>query len=75
MGSVASQITGVSTINTGADQRIHQSSESLAFMKGDRWPVNSPHKDPVTRKMFSCDDVIMDWNAVHDMMYLDAFYT
>ena len=23
------------------------------------WPVNSPHKWPVTRKMFSFDDVIM----------------
>ena len=24
-----------------------------------RWPVNSPHKGPVTRKMFAFDDVIM----------------
>ena len=24
-----------------------------------RWPVNSPHKGPVTRKMFPFDDVIM----------------
>ena len=24
-----------------------------------RWPVNSPHKGPVTRKMFPSDDVIM----------------
>ena len=24
-----------------------------------RWPVNSPHKWPVTRKMFQFDDVIM----------------
>ena len=24
-----------------------------------RWPVNSPHRRPVTRKMFSFDDVIM----------------
>ena len=23
------------------------------------WPVNSPHKGPVTRKMFPCDDVFM----------------
>ena len=27
-----------------------------------RWPVNSPHKWPVTRKMFPFDDVIMDIN-------------
>ena len=25
----------------------------------ERWPVNSQHKWPVTRKMFPCDDVIM----------------
>ena len=27
-----------------------------------RWPVNSPHKIPVTRKKFPFDDVIMWWN-------------
>ena len=33
---------------------------SLAFVRGiHRWPVNSPHKWPVTRKMFPFDDVIM----------------
>ena len=37
-----------------------QSSESLAFLRGiHRWPVDSPHKGPVTRKMFPFDDVIM----------------
>ena len=42
------------------DQRKHQSSASLAFVWGiHRWPVNSPHKWPVTRKMFPFDDVIM----------------
>ena len=44
----------------GADQRIHQSSGSLAFVRGiHRWPVNYPPKGPVTRKMFPFDDVIM----------------
>ena len=44
----------------GADQRKHQSSMSLAFVRGiHRWPVNSPHKGPVTRKMFPFDDIIM----------------
>ena len=44
----------------GADQRIHQSCASLAFVRGiHRWPVNSPPKGPVTRKMFPFDDVIM----------------
>ena len=41
-----------STVGSGADQRIHQSSVSLAFVRGiHRWPVNSPHKGPVTWKM------------------------
>ena len=44
----------------GADQRKHQSSASLAFEWGiRRWPVNSPHKGSVTRKMLIFDDVIM----------------
>ena len=34
-------------------------SASLAYVRGiHRWPVNSPPKGPVTRKMFSYDDVI-----------------
>ena len=37
----------------GTDQRKHQSFASLASAWGiRRWPVNSPHKGPVTRKMF-----------------------
>ena len=45
---------------SGADQRKHQRSASLAFVRGiHRWPVSSPHKGPVTRKMFPFDDVIM----------------
>ena len=43
-----------------ADQRKHQSSASLAFVWGiHRWPVSSPHKGSVTRKMFPFDDVFM----------------
>ena len=42
------------------DQRKHQSSTSLAFVRGiNRSPVNSLHKKPVTRKMFPFDDIIM----------------
>ena len=49
-----------SAVYSGADQRKHQSSTSLAFVQGiHRWPVNSPHKGPVTRKMFPFDDAIM----------------
>ena len=43
-----------------AYQRKHKSSASLAFVRGiHRWPVDSHHKGPVTRKMFPFDDVIM----------------
>ena len=64
MGTVASQITSLtivySTVYSGAYQRKHQSSASLAFVRGiHRGPVNSPHKWQVTRKMFPFDDVIM----------------
>ena len=49
-----------STVYSCADQRKHQNSESLAFVwEIHRWPVNSPHKWPVMRKMFPFDDVIM----------------
>ena len=38
----------------------HQSSALLAFVRGiHRWPVNSPHKGPVTLKLFPFDDIIM----------------
>ena len=64
MGAMASQITSLiivySTVYSGTDQRNHQSPASLAFVSGiHRWPVNSPHKWPVKRKMFPFDDVIM----------------
>ena len=61
MGAIAPQITILtmvySIVYSDADQRKHQSSASLAFVRG---PVNSPHKWPVTRKMFPFDDVIMN---------------
>ena len=64
MTAMASHITSASivysSVCSGADQRKHQSSASLAFVRGiHRSPVNSPHKGPVTRKMFPFDDVIM----------------
>ena len=65
MSMIASQITSLtivySTVYSDADQRKHQSSASLAFVRGiHRGPVNSPHKWPVTRKMFPFHDVIME---------------
>ena len=73
MCAMASQITCLMTVYSavysGADQRKHQSSASLVFVHGiHRWPVNSPHKWPVTRKMFPFDDVIM--RCTHALMCL-----
>ena len=64
MGAIVSQITSLtivySTVYRDADQRKLQSSALLAFVRGIQLgPVNSPHKWPVTRKMFPLDEVIM----------------
>ena len=64
MTRLASQITSLtvvySIVYSGVNQRKHQSSASLAFVREiHRGPVNFPHKWPVTRKMFPFDDVIM----------------
>ena len=68
MGAIASHITSLtivySTVYSDAVQRKHQSSASLAFVWGiHRGPANSPHKWPVTRKIFPFDDVIMRMEA------------
>ena len=62
MDVMASQITSLTIVNltlySGAGQRKHQSSASLAFVRGmHRGPVNSPHKWLVTREMFPFDDI------------------
>ena len=68
MSATASQIASLtivySTVYSGADQRKHQSFASLAFVSGiHRWPVNSTHKWPVTRKTFPFNDVIVTWRS------------
>ena len=83
MGTMASQITILaivySTVYSGVDQRKHRSSVSLAFVQGiHRWSVNSPHKGPVTLKMFPFDDVIMlsfsdRADLIKKMIYLKMF--
>ena len=76
MSTMAAQITGVSLVYSAicsvADQWKYQSSTSLAFMRGiHRSPVDSPHKGPVTRKMFPFDDIIMipSWNLCAYSVY------
>ena len=58
ISAMASQITSpttvYSTVYSGTDQRKHQSSTSLAFVRIiHRWPVNSPHKGSVTRLLLN----------------------
>ena len=57
MSAMTSQITGVlivySTVCSCADQRKHQSSASLAYVRGiHRWSMTSPHIRRITRKCF-----------------------
>ena len=75
MSATVSQITSLtivySNVYSGADHRKHESSVSLAFVRGiHRWPVNSPHKGPVTRKKFPFDDVIMQHLALPRQSFL-----
>ena len=89
MGAIASKITSLtivySIVYSDANQRKHQSSASLAFVGGiHSGQVNSPHKWPVTRKMFPFDDVIMyetgiipqDWrDTIVGPIYIKAIHT
>ena len=64
MSTTTSQITSrttvYSTVYSSAGQRKRQSPASLAFVWGIHWwPVNSPHKGPVTREMFPFHYIIM----------------
>ena len=68
MRSMASQITSISiacsTVCWVADQRKHQSSASLAFVREiHQWAVDSPHKGPVKRKKLPFDGVIIEFKA------------
>ena len=65
MGAIASQITSLtivySTVYSDADQRKHQSFNSLACVIGiHQGPMNSLHKRLVTPKMFPFDDIIIN---------------
>ena len=76
MSVMASPITSLaivySTVYSGADQRKHQRSASLAFAWGiRRWPGNSPHKWSVTRKLFLFDDVVMNHSQKIEIISFD----
>ena len=78
MSAMASEITSLTivyaTVYSGADQRKHQSSASLAFVREiHRGPVKSPPIWPVTRKLFPFDDVIMTdlWRSIVDPLKMN----
>ena len=71
MGAMASQITSLmivySTVYQTQIKENIKAARHWPFMWViHRWPVNSPHKWPVTRKMFPFHDVIMWW-----IMFID----
>ena len=81
MSPMASHITSLtivySIVYSITDRRKHQSSASLAFVRGIHWwPVNSPYKGPVTRKMFPFDNVIMIWwpFAIYVLLMITSWY-
>ena len=64
IGAMAFQITNLtivySIVYSSAGQRKHQSSASLAFVRGIHGsPLNSPHKWPVPQKIFLFDDIFI----------------
>ena len=64
MRTMASQITSLtiiySIVYSGPDQRKHQSSASLAFVRGiHRWPVNSLTQKASNAENVPFDDVVM----------------
>ena len=77
MDTMPSQITNLtivySAVYSGLGKK-NQSSAPLAFLRGiHRGKVNSPHKWPVTRKMFPVYDVIMAYMENGSTKYLDQF--
>ena len=65
MSAMSSQITSITIVYLNRLFR-HRSKKTSKLRVTDlcvrgihRWPVYSPHKGPVTRKMFSLDDIIM----------------
>ena len=73
---MASQITGFSivcsTVCSGADQENIKAPHHWLCDRIHMWPVDYPHKGPVTQKMFPFDDVIM--NRKFPKLFNMAFY-
>ena len=60
MGAIASQITSLAIVYSIVYSKKTSKFRVTGLCTGNSpWPVNSPHKWPVMRKMFPFDDVIM----------------
>ena len=73
---VATELSYIISYTAEHYNDVIMSTVSLAFVRGiHRWPVNSPHTRPVTRKMSQFDDVIMPalgtcfWHTSHYVVY------
>ena len=76
MSMMAFQITSLtiiySIVDSYADQRKTSKLRVTGFVRGiHRWPVNSPHKWPVTRKIFAFDAVIMSFQKFFEINIYD----
>ena len=86
MRAMASQITSFtivyySSVYTGADKKKQSELRVTDICVGNSpCPVNSPHKGPVTRKMFPFDDVTMlnrsaIWRCCFILLYITKLDT
>ena len=66
MNVMASHITGISILINRLFRRRSKKTSASPFCvwRIHRWPVNSPHKGPVTRKMLPFDGVIMTFSVI-----------
>ena len=74
MSAMESQITSLTIVHPTVYSRRRSKNTSKLRVTGlcDWWPVNTPHKGPVTRKMFPFDDVIV---RIHKAVGNRATYT
>ena len=61
MSTMASQITSLAVVYSTVSKKTSKLRVTGLCVGNSPGPVNSPHKGPVTRKMFPFDDVIMQW--------------
>ena len=79
MSTIASQITSLTVVYSSVYSDVDQRKTSKLRVTGlcvanSPGPVNSPHKWPVTRKMFPFDDVIMPW-LIHAVVAITLMYS